>query len=100
MANMLTFYTLMYYLWFGNGQDVDVLVFVVVFGISNLLNMLIFFHFIYYVGFENGQHDDALVLVVLFWIFEVGQHGDVLVCVEFVLDWRMVNMLVLYNFMS
>ena len=54
----------------------------------------------YYFGFENGKHLDVLALVVLFTIFEIGQHVDVLVGVVFVLDSRMVNMLIFYNFMS
>ena len=65
-----------------------------------MANMLIFFRFMYYFGFENGKHLDVLALVVLFSIFESGQHVDGLVGVVLVLDSRMVNMLIFYNFMS
>ena len=54
----------------------------------------------YYFGFENGKHLGVLALVVLFSIFEIGQHVDVLVCVEFALGSKVVNMLIFYNFMS
>ena len=41
MANMLIFYNVMYNLGFENGQHVDVLMFVVLFGDPEVVNMLL-----------------------------------------------------------
>ena len=76
MVRTLIFYTFMYYFWFGNGQHVDVLVCVVVFGIwewpicwlylalcilmdLRRVNMLMSLYMCSYPGFENGQYVDS-----------------------------------------
>ena len=85
MANMLIAPNFIYYFEFENGHHVDVLVFVVLFGGSNMVNMLMLSYLLYYLdlimvrmlifyncmydfGFENGQFVDVIAVVIIFGI--------------------------------
>ena len=94
MDDMLIFHHVMYDRWFESGQFVDVLVFVVAFGIREWPTCWCF-GLMYYFGFENGQHVDVLVFVVFCWIREWSTWRCFSICC-ISLESRMNNMLIFY----